>query len=291
MASLESGFTDLLVASCADMLVQNGTLAPGTFREKTHLEIEIAIPGERAAAEVAYQTANGLQQRRSVSDRHVSVIPACQPHQWTWQRETDLTVFLLSPSLVEEIAYESGMRRVDLIEDYAALDPLIWNLGREVRSELRRYRQVSTTLLESVAMVLARHVLMTYASSPLPTSTDACLPRFKLRRAIEYIRENMEKEISFRDIASHLQMSPFHFSRMFRHATGEPPHQYIMRCRMDRAKALLVETRLPIVDVAFEVGYKSQSHFTTCFGKLVGVTPAAFRGWSLDSKRMNPIPA
>jgi len=224
MAGAEPGFTELLEASCADVLVQNGTLRAGTFREKTHLEVEIAIPGERAAGEVAYQTATGLY-HRSVSDRHVSIIPAGQPHQWTWQRETDLTVFLLSPSLVEEVARESGMRRVDLIEDYAAFDPLIWNLGREVRSELRRYGKVATTLLESVARVLARHVLLTYTSTPLTTRADSCLPRYKLRRAIEYIRENMEKEISFRDIALHLQMSPFHFSRMFKHSTGEPPHQ------------------------------------------------------------------
>ena len=291
MASEELVFTNLLEARSAGVLVQNGTLAPGMFRERTHPEIEIVVPGERAVAEVAYQTANGLHQRRSVSDRHVSIIPAGQSHLWTWQRETDLTIFLLSPSLVEAVAHESGMRRVDLVEDYAAFDPLIWNLGREVRSELRRHRQVATTHLESVAMVLARHVLMTYASTPLPARDDTGLPRYKLRRAIEYIRENMEKEISFRDIALHLQMSPFHFSRMFRHSTGEPPHQYITRCRMDRAKALLAETRLPIADVAFEVGYKSQSHFTTCFGKLIGVTPAAFRGWSSDSKRMNPIPA
>jgi len=55
------------------------------------------------------------------------------------------------------------------------------------------------------------------------------------------------------------------------------PHNYIVRCRIERAKTLLVEAKLPILDVAFEVGYKSQSHFTTCFGRLAGVTPAAFR--------------
>jgi hypothetical protein len=93
-----------------------------------------------------------------------------------------------------------GMRRVDLIEDYAAFGPLIWNLGREVRSELRRCGKVATTLLESVGRVLARHVLMTYTSTPLPAGVDACLPHYKLRRAIECIRENMAWEISFRDI-------------------------------------------------------------------------------------------
>jgi AraC family transcriptional regulator len=72
-------------------------------------------------------------------------------------------------------------------------------------------------------------------------------------------------------------MSPYHFGRKFKQSTGQSPHNYIARCRIERAKTLLVEAKLPISDVAFEVGYKSQSHFTVCFGRLAGVTPAAFR--------------
>jgi AraC family transcriptional regulator len=259
------------------MVVANGRVEPDTRGHTTRPEIEIAVPGERAAAEVTYQTADGVQQCRSVTDKHVCIIPAGQPHQVTWRRRADVTVFLLSPGFVEELARESSMGRVDVIEDYAALDPVIWYLGREVRAELRRHRRLDTTYLESVAMVLARHVLTTYTSSPWPTRESGGLPRYKLRHAVQFIRENIHKDISFHDIAAHLKMSAFHFARMFRHATGDSPHQYIVRCRVNRAKELLAETKLPITDVAFEVGYKTQSHFTTCFGRLVGVTPAAFR--------------
>jgi AraC family transcriptional regulator len=277
MAPEQSGLTHVLEARCSHMVVSNGRVEPDTRAESTRPEIEIAVPGERAAAEVTYQTADGVKQCRSVTDKHVCIIPAGQPHQVTWRRRADVTVFLLSPGFVEELARESSMGRVDVIEDYAALDPVIWYLGREVRAELRRHRRLDTTYLESVAMVLARHVLTTYTSSPWPTRESGGLPRYKLRHAVQFIRENIHKDISFHDIAAHLKMSAFHFARMFRHATGDSPHQYIVRCRVNRAKELLAETKLPITDVAFEVGYKTQSHFTTCFGRLVGVTPAAFR--------------
>jgi AraC family transcriptional regulator len=277
MAPEQSGLTHVLEARCSHMVVLNGRVAPDTGGQRTRPEIEIAVPGERAAAEVTYQTADGVQQCRSVTDKHVCIIPAGQPHQVTWRRCADVTVFLLSLGFVEELARESSMGRVDVIEDYAALDPVIWYLGREVRAELRRHRRLDTTYLESVAMVLARHVLTTYTSSPWPTRESGGLPRYKLRHAVQFIRENIHKDISFHDIAAHLKMSAFHFARMFRHATGDSPHQYIVRCRVNRAKELLTETKLPITDVAFEVGYKTQSHFTTCFGRLVGVTPAAFR--------------
>ena len=280
MAPEQSGFTHVLEARCSHMVVLNGRVAPDTRAQRARPEIEIAVPGERATAEVTYQTADGLQQCRSVTDKHVCIIPAGQPHQVTWRRRADVTVFLLSPGFVEELAHESSMGRVDVVADYAALDPVIWYLGREVRAQLRRHRRLDTTYLESIAMVLARHVLATYTSSPWPSrdpGDPGGLPRYKLRHAIQFIRENIDKDISFHDIAAHLKMSAFHFARMFRHATGDSPHQYIVRCRVDRAKELLAETKLPITDVAFEVGYKTQSHFTTCFGKLVGVTPAAFR--------------
>lgn len=277
MATPKPKFSDLLESRCADMAVLNGRLSVGMQPEDSHAQIEIAVPGERASAEISYLSASGSRQERSVNDRQVSIIPAGQPHRVQWRHDADLTVVFLSPALVDEVARESGMKHVELVEEYAALDPVVWHLVRDLRAELRQHHRLATAHLESVAMVLARHILKTYAATPWPTRKHGGLPRYKLRRAVEYIRENIDNDISFRDVAAHLDMSAYHFAHMFKHSTGEPPHRYIVRCRVDRAKELLSATRLPIADVAFEVGYKSQSHFTTCFGKLVGITPAAFR--------------
>jgi len=125
----------------------------------------------------------------------------------------------------------------------------------------------------SLARVERGHV----RKSRLRFRASALRPRssIKLRTACNSIGPC--KDISFHDIAAHLKMSAFHFARMFKHSTGHSPHQYIVRCRVNRAKELLAETKLPITDVAFEVGCKTQSHFTTSFSRPVGVTPAAFR--------------
>lgn len=270
-------FSELREARCAGVTVLNGKLARGIYPENAYAEVVIAIPGERAAAEVTYQTANGGQRRRLVTDRHVSIVPAGQPHHVEWRRDADLTIFFLSPSFMEQLARESGMSRVELVEEYAALDPLIWHLGHEVRTELRHHGTIEPAHVESLAMVLTRHVLKTYGTMPWSAQKSGGLPRYKLRRAVEYVRENIDNDISFRDIAAHLDMSAYHFARMFKNSTGEPPHKYIVRSRVNRAKELLAEPHLSIADVAFEVGYKNQSHFTTCFRRLVGLTPGAFR--------------
>jgi len=273
----DPAFCDLVQARSSDMHVINGRLDPCVFRERTRTEILIAIPGERAVAELAYQTADGGPQRQTLSERQVCIIPPGQPHQLIWQHSADLTMILLAPDFLKRMAHESGMKGVELAAQYGAFDPVIWHLGRALRGELRRNGRLDSAYLTSVATILSRHLLSTYATAVRLPLENGGLPRFKLKRAIEYVHENMVDNISFRDVAAHLRMSAYHFARMFKQSTGESPHRYIVRCRIERAKALLSEARLPISDVAFEVGYKSQSHFTTCFGRLTGVTPAAFR--------------
>jgi AraC family transcriptional regulator len=269
-------FADLLQARCSEMQVLTGAVGPSSNRERSRSEVQIFIPGERAVAEILYRTPDGSVRRQTVSERQISIIPAGQPHRLSCPRGADLTVVRIAPGLLRRIARESGMRAVEVVGQYGAFDPIIWHLGRAVRAELRRHRQLSGTYLESVAVVLTRHLLSTYVTAVLAHESGG-LSRLKLGRAIEYIHEHMAGDISFRDVASHVRMSAYHFARMFRQSTGVSPHNYIVRCRMERAKALLAEDRLPIADVAFEVGYKSQSHFTTCFGRVTGVTPGAFR--------------
>jgi AraC family transcriptional regulator len=266
----------LLEARTSVIHVMTGRFGRSTAHERICSEIQIIIPGERVVAEILYQTPDGLTRRQTMTERQISIIPAGQPHQLSWPSGADLTVARIAPQSLKRIARERGMRAAEVVGQYGTFDPVIWHLGRELRAELRRYRKLDGTYLQSVAIVLSRHLLSTYVTAVLPKESGG-LPRFKLRRAIEYVHDNLANDISFRDVAAHLQMSAYHFARMFKQSTGQSPHNYIVRCRIERAKALLAEARLPISDIAFEVGYKSQSHFTTLFGRLAGVTPGAFR--------------
>jgi len=270
-------FVELLEARCSGMHALTGRVEPLESSEGTRPEIRMIVPGERALAEIAYRTADGRVQRRAMSERQIAIIPSNQPHQLFWRRGSDLTEMRIAPDFLDRIARESGMRGAEVVGQYGAVDPTIWHLGRELRAELRRHRKLEGDYVHSMATVLTRHLLSTYVAALRIPVEENGLPRFKVRRAIEYVHDNLINDISFRDVAAHVKMSAHHFARMFRQSTGTSPHNYIVRCRIERAKALLVEARLPISDIAFEVGYKSQSHFTTCFGRMTGVTPGAFR--------------
>lgn len=94
---------------------------------------------------------------------------------------------------------------------------------------------------------------------------------------MEYINENLERDLTLSEIAASVGMSSYHFARTFKQATGLPPHQYLIKLRLENAKRLLAQTNLAIAEIAYRVGFASQSHFTTLFRKHVGTTPKAYR--------------
>jgi AraC family transcriptional regulator len=72
-------------------------------------------------------------------------------------------------------------------------------------------------------------------------------------------------------------MSPAHFARLFKQATGRTPHQYVLHCRLEHAKQLLAETTLPLSEIACQVGCADHSHLTRLFRRYVGLSPKAYR--------------
>jgi AraC family transcriptional regulator len=99
----------------------------------------------------------------------------------------------------------------------------------------------------------------------------------RLSDALTYIDAHLGERLTLPEIAETLEISPHHFSHVFKRATGVPPHRYVMQRRIERAKQLLRSTDLSIAAIALEVGCASQSHFSDLFHRATGVTPRAYR--------------
>ena len=110
-----------------------------------------------------------------------------------------------------------------------------------------------------------------------PKRSCGALPRWRLRRALEYIDANLAEPITLGDLATVTGLSPMHFAAQFRMSTGIRPHEYLLRRRVERARELLLQPDSSIVDVALSVGFQTQSHFTTVFKRFVGDTPCQWR--------------
>jgi AraC family transcriptional regulator len=131
---------------------------------------------------------------------------------------------------------------------------------------------------ESLANVLAVYLIRHLLAPRLPGhSPDGAMPRGRLRAVAEYIEDHLAASPTLGQMAAVARLSPYHFARQFKAATGLPPHQFVIARRVERAKLLLQVGDLPLADVAAHAGFSSQSVFCLHFKRLVGVTPRQFR--------------
>ena len=109
-------------------------------------------------------------------------------------------------------------------------------------------------------------------------AAEGVFPRRKLRTVVEYIMENLDGSPRLGQMAAVARLSPSHFARRFKAATGLAPHQYVIARRVERAQHLLKSNdEVGLAEVALRVGFVDQSHFSFHFKRIVGVTPRQFR--------------
>ena len=114
------------------------------------------------------------------------------------------------------------------------------------------------------------------------------LSRQGLRRALAFVRANLDSKLDWGRIGSRVGMSAFSFGRRFKITTGLTPHQYVIRRRIRKAMSLLASSERRICDIALDVGCSCQSHLTTMFRKYAGTTPSAFRRAAKANRRVPP---
>jgi AraC family transcriptional regulator len=133
--------------------------------------------------------------------------------------------------------------------------------------------------VDSVSLALVSRLLelRTCSVDRAMPSRPTPLPKWRLRRAIEYVDTHLAQSISLSEVASAVGLSPMHFAAQFRAATGLRPHEYLLQRRIECAQHLLRNNDYSLFDAAQRVGFRSQPHFTTVFKRIVGATPKRWR--------------
>ena len=168
--------------------------------------------------------------------------------------------------------------RVELVPHLPAHDPLLQHVVLVLKGEIEAEDVPGQVYAEVLANALAVHLLRRYAACrPIGWEVTGGLPPGKLQRTIAYIQTHLTEELSLAALAAVVRLSPDHFGRLFKQATGQTPHQYVLRCRIARARQLLTETTLSLSEISYQVGCADQSYFTALFRKYIGTTPKAYR--------------
>jgi AraC family transcriptional regulator len=211
------------------------------------------------------------------------IIPAGAASEWRCSggdADYDMLHIYLHAGLLAKASADTDfdVSQADIALEFRVRDPHIFHIGLSLLQELDHSRLGSKAYVDLLAAQLAMHLLRRRSlNDDSARSYRGGIPRYKLRRVMDYISDNLDAELKIPEIAQQVHMSPSHFTRQFKLATGLAPHQYIMQKRIEAAKKMLSETEIPIAQIALEIGFQSQSRFTTLFRQLTGTTPRAYR--------------
>jgi AraC family transcriptional regulator len=208
------------------------------------------------------------------------VVPANISQQAEWNKGSGALILAIDPAAFAQTIYEVvDPDTIELLPLFATPDPFIYQIGIALKSALTRNNTSSRLYAETLVNTLILHLLEHYSTTRpnLREYITGQLPKYKLQQVIDYIDAYLDRDLSLKELSNVVQMSPHYFSTLFKQSTGNTPHQYVIRCRIERAKYLIGQSKLSLAEIAIQVGFVDQSHLHRHFKRLVGITPKNYR--------------
>lgn len=163
---------------------------------------------------------------------------------------------------------------------WPAADPVVLQLSSALAAAERSADDFAVLYADALRLaVAARMESLRERVEPAPAgrSAPSGLVKWRLKRVTDFIDAELHRPVTLADMAAAAGLSRMHFAAQFRAATGLRAHEYLLRCRIQRAQNLLQQTREPLAQIAMIVGFQTQAHFTTVIGRFVGETPHRWR--------------
>ncbi|MBE9031032.1 helix-turn-helix domain-containing protein [filamentous cyanobacterium LEGE 11480] len=209
------------------------------------------------------------------------ITPADTPLFARWEGKENCLQIRLNDEFMRNVARETVVGdcdRITLKPEFQARNPQLESIGTMLFNEFQQGSLSNRLYVDSLSNILAVNLLRQHATTRphLPTYEGGLPPR-QLRQILDYIDAHLDQEIKLADLAQLLDMSQFHFSRLFKQSLGISPYQYLLQQRVERAKQLLKTTDRFITDIALTCGFNSHSHLSKQFRQLTGMTPKAYR--------------
>ncbi|MDX2073058.1 MAG: AraC family transcriptional regulator [Alphaproteobacteria bacterium] len=156
-------------------------------------------------------------------------------------------------------------------------DPLVESLFQAIVEKVYETDALSVLYVETMARALCIQLLHTLLEEPEHHGFQKTLPLKRIETLRAFVVNNLDKRISNKELASHACVSQFHFCRLFKRTLGITPQQFVRRCRLDHAKALVQGSNQTVAEIAYGCGFATQSHFTHLFRQSFGLSPRQMR--------------
>src|SRR5580704_19403483 len=210
----------------------------------------------------------------------------CDRHQGEWVGLMNVEHLQLGVSDAALLASSDGAYgEVELRYSRKFADARLSAMVAAVRAEMIAGFPSGRLFLDSIEQAMAVALVNGHAVRHRPVQMyKGGLGSARLRRIKELIHAKIEDELSLDEMAESVGLSTAHFARMFRKSTGQTPHQFVLRQRIERAKAMLRAPNARVLDVAVACGFKTQQHFAQVFRDVCRVSPTEYRQDLVDSK-------
>jgi AraC family transcriptional regulator len=193
----------------------------------------------------------------------------------------DFVRFYLPVKTMDQLAYDSGLRPVRRLltsPSTPARDPIMHGLAQAIASALEDPKACSALFLDAVALAFHAHAINVYGGAVGKRGAALSgLAPWQFRRIEAFIEANLDGDPSIVELARECGLSSSHFARAFSRTTGMPPHRWLMRRRVERAKHLLATGELELAQIALTCGFVDQSHLNRVFTRFEGCGPGRWR--------------
>jgi AraC family transcriptional regulator len=259
------------------LLVERRDLEPTSWQ--SHLLEDQLFHFFMKPAVIGYSLKDAAIARIPVAPGQVVFCPRKERHNIRWDEGISVLSIRIPDSALTEAAGERITDRpLEIVPRQLVTDDRLTHLLFALDAERARGYAAGKLFVDCIETALANILITsfnTFAPRLIPAK-GGMAPRV-LRRVVEFMHANLDKQIGLKDLAGCAGLSLSHFSFQFRASTNQSPHQYMLRLRVERSKELLTDSRLSVLDVGLEVGFRNQQHFATVFRNSVGVPPSVYR--------------
>jgi AraC family transcriptional regulator len=221
----------------------------------------------------------GKQGNKIIGSGSIMVVSRGTEDSVSFPKPVKRILLNLEPKLFQQTLSDNDTgREVELIDQWGEQDLQVEHILRALEADLEAGLPGGRLFGESLLCALAVRLQYSYGvAPPRGAKPRNGLPRVRLNRVMEYIEANLDREIALTALAKIAGISPHYFSELFKQSVRVSPHQYVLQRRIDRARKLLNNPGVTVLEASVRCGFSDQSHFTKIFRRIVGVTPTGYR--------------
>jgi len=219
---------------------------------------------------------DGTRMRRVQKPGDIDFVPAGMDGSWEDDADCQILRLSLRPSLVHEVAEELGRdtATIELLPRLQLRDTRIEAIGWAIKADIEADTPSDPLYVELLANALAVRLIEIATDRPLAKRPSA--PRMSTRQLnmlVDFIETNLDQRLHLTDLAVVAGVSVTSLKTLFRNSTGTSVHQYVIRRRVEYARALIATTTMPASDIALAAGFTHQSHMASTMRRILGQTP------------------